>query len=93
MLGFVIDRKEGRVDIIKGRSRVFVFTKNTTSVNAMEDDIKVVGLVGEAVIVIKDVRAFPTACAHNEVDMLGRRMKRRWVLATISRRRPKDSPK
>jgi hypothetical protein len=34
VLGFMVDRKEGRVNIIKGRSRV-LFAKNTTSVNAM----------------------------------------------------------
>ena len=72
---------------------MFAFTKNTTSVNAMEDDIKVVRLVGEAAIVIQDVLAFPTACARSNADRLGRRMKSRWVLATISQRRPKHTPK
>ena len=93
MRGFVIDQKEGGVDIIKGRSRVFAFTKNTTSVNVMEDDIEVMGLVGEAVMVIKDVQALPTACARNNTDRLGKRMKRRWVLTTISRKRPTDTAK
>jgi hypothetical protein len=63
---------------------MLVFVNNTTSVDAMEDDIEVVRLVGKPAIVIKDVWAF---------DRLGIGMKRRWVLATIIRRRPKDTPK
>ena len=69
------------------------FTKNATSVDAMEDDIEVVRLVGKPAIVIKDVWTFPTAFPRNNADRLRRRMKRRWVLATIIRRRPKDTPK
>ena len=71
------------------------FTKNATSVDAMEDDIEVVRLVGKPAIVIKDVWTFPTAFPRNNADRLGlgRGMKRRWVLATIIRRRPKDTPK
>ena len=72
---------------------MLAFAKNTTSVDAMEDDIEVVRLVGKPAIVIKDVWAFPTAFLRNNVDRLGRGMKRRWVLATIIRRRPKDTPK
>jgi hypothetical protein len=70
---------------------MFAFAKNTTSVDAMEDDIKVVGLVGKSGIVIKNVRAFPTAFSRNNADRLERRMKSRWVLATIIRRRLKDT--
>ena len=92
VLGFVVDRKEGGVDIVEGRSGMLAFAKNATSVDAMEDDIEVVRLVGKPAIVIKDVWAFPTAFPRNNADRLWRRMKRRWVLATIIRRRPKDTP-
>ena len=64
---------------------MFAFTKNTASVNAMEDDVEIVGLDGEAMIVIKDIWAFLIACALNNADRLGRRIKSRWGLATISR--------
>jgi len=72
---------------------VFEFTKNATSVNAMEDDMEVVGLVREATIVIEDVRAFPTTSACSNAYRLRRRMKSRWVPATIIWRRSKDTPK
>jgi hypothetical protein len=72
---------------------MLAFVNNTTSVDAMEDDIEVVRLVGKPAIVIKDVWAFPTAFPRNNADRLGIGMKRRWVLATIIRRRPKDTPK
>ena len=49
---------------------MLVFTKNATSVDAMEDDIEVVRLVGKPAIVIKDVWAFPTACPRNNADRL-----------------------
>ena len=55
MLGFIVDQKEDGVNIFKGRSRMFVFTKDATSANAMEDCIKVVGLVEKTVIVIEDI--------------------------------------
>ena len=64
---------------------MFAFTKNTASVNAMEDDVEIVGLDGEATIVIKDIWAFSIVCAFNNADRLGRRIKSRWGLATISR--------
>ena len=72
---------------------MFAFAKNATSVDATEDDIEVVGLVGKSMIIIKNVRAFPTAFTRNNADRLERRMISKWVLATIIRRRPKDTPK
>jgi hypothetical protein len=72
---------------------MLAFAKNATSVDAMEDDIEVLRLVGKPKIVIKDVWAFPTAFPRNNADRLGRGMKQRWVLTTIIRRRPKDTPK
>jgi hypothetical protein len=49
---------------------MLAFAKNATSVDAMEDDIEVVRLVGKPAIVIKDVWAFPTACPRNNADRL-----------------------
>ncbi len=57
VLGFIVNQREGGVFIVQGRSRVFAFMKNATSVNAMEDDIEVVGLVGEATIIIEYVNS------------------------------------
>jgi hypothetical protein len=58
MLGFIVDQKEGGANIVEGRSRMFAFMKNATSINAMEDYIKVVGLVEKTVIVIEDIGHF-----------------------------------
>ena len=49
---------------------MLAFAKNATSVDAMEDDIEVVRLVGKSAIFIKDVRAFPTAFPRNNADRL-----------------------
>ena len=49
---------------------MLAFAKNTTSVDAMEDDIEVLRLVGKPKIVIKDVWAFPTAFPRNDADRL-----------------------
>jgi hypothetical protein len=92
MLGFIINRKEGGVHIVQGRSRVFAFTENATSVNAMEDDIEVVGLVGETAIVVEYVRAFPAAATCSDANRLRRRRKSRGAIATIIRRRSNDTP-
>ncbi len=40
MPGFSVYQKEGGVYIVKGRSRMFAFTKDATSVNAMKDHNK-----------------------------------------------------
>ena len=90
VLGFIVNRKEGGVN--QGRGRVFAFTKNATSVNAMEDDIEFVGLVGEAAIVIEYVRAFPAVATWSNVDRLHRRRKSRGAIATIIRRGSNDTP-
>ena len=71
---------------------MFAFTKNATSVNAIEDYIEFVGLVGEATIVIEYVRAFPTAAMWSNVDRLHRRRKSRGAIATIIWRRSNDTP-
>ena len=92
MLGFIVNRKEGGVNIVQGRGRVFAFMKNATSVNAMEDDIEFVGLVGEATIVIEYVRAFPATATWSNADRLHRRRKSRGAIATIIRRRSNDTP-
>ena len=49
---------------------MLAFTKNATSVDAMEDDIEVVRLVRKAAIVIENVWAFPTASPSNDADRL-----------------------
>jgi hypothetical protein len=92
VLGFIVNRKESGVNIVQSRGRVFAFTKNATTVNAMEDDIEVVGLVGEAAIVIEYVRAFQAAATCSNADRLQRRRKSRWAIATIIRRRSSDTP-
>jgi hypothetical protein len=59
----------------------------------MEDYIEVMGLVGEAAIVVEHVRAFPAAATCSDANRLRRRRKSRGAIATIIRRRSSDTPK
>jgi hypothetical protein len=65
---------------------MFAFTKVATSVNAMEDNIKVVQLVRKTGVIVEDVGLFLATGACNNANGLNSRIKNRWVLATIIQR-------
>jgi hypothetical protein len=55
MLCLVVSDEETWVDVVKRRSWVFALANDGSAINVAEEDVKFVGLVWEATIVIKDV--------------------------------------
>ncbi len=52
MLSVIVDREKGWINIVKGGSRMFAFTKDATSMDAMDDCVQFVGLVRKSAIII-----------------------------------------
>jgi hypothetical protein len=90
MLGFAICWTKARIKIIEGRRRVLAFLEDAATVDVMKDDIKVLRLIGEATVVVKDILALDAARLGGNLNRLssGQSSEHRWRQALRWRASP-----
>jgi hypothetical protein len=87
---FVVISMEARVDIVEWRSRVLPFPQARFSLNIMEDDIELVGLIREPAVLEENIWPFLSLKLTGNADgFAGRRVgSKYWRWARIQRRQP-----
>ena len=67
---FIKAREEARVDIVNRRRDMLASPKNGSALDVMQDNVELVGLVGEPPIIEKYIRALPTPNLPSDSDWL-----------------------